>query len=137
MSNAQQNRAESQRNPWQATEIPEMDEDEYVRRVLDRYRQTPTTVGKVRPADRRLAVELYRSHVPIALIEGSFALAAVRRIFRDSKFPPLAPIRSLHYFLPLMDEIRSYPIDPEYIKIQQWKLNHLHEYADLLRDPLD
>ena len=95
--------------------------------MLEGYRQTRTTAGIVRAADRRLAIQLYRQGVPIALVEAAFALAAVRRIFRDSQRPPLQPIRSLHYFLPVIEEIYTNQIDPEYIKYQKWKLDHLEQ----------
>ncbi len=91
--------------------------DQYVRRLLDSYRHNPTTAGHVRRADRHLAQQLYEQEVPLDLVEAAFSLAAGRRIFRDLDVPPLAPVRSLHYFLPVIDEIRENPIIvPEYIR---------------------
>ncbi len=82
---------------------PDLDCQQYVQRVLNSYRQTPTTAGKVRPADRRLAIELFESGVPLSMVQAAFSLAASRRIFRDPEAAPLHPIRSLHYFLPVLD----------------------------------
>ena len=96
--------------------------EQYVQRLLDAYRQTPTTAGRVRPADRRLAVQLFERGVPLAMVQAAFSLAACRRTFREPDAAPLHPIRSLHYFLPVLDEIRSEPIDPEYIRYIEWKL---------------
>jgi hypothetical protein len=101
---------------------PDLGPEQYVQRLLDAYRQTPTTAGRVRPADRRLAVELFESRVPLSMVQAAFSLAAARRIFRDPQALPLSPIQSLHYFLPILDEIRSEPIDPWYIRYIEEKL---------------
>ena len=101
---------------------PDLGREHYVQRVLDTYCQTPTTAGRVRPADRRLAIELFQRGVPLSMVQAAFSLAAARRIFRDPEATPLSPIRSLHYFLPVLDEIRSEPIGPEYIRYLEWKL---------------
>lgn len=102
-----------------------LDQEQYVRRLLERYRQTPTVQGHVRRADRQLAGKLYQRGVPLALVEAALSLAAVRRIFRDPKMPALQPIRSLHYFMPVLDELLQDPPDPGYIQCLDWKLAHL------------
>ncbi len=101
---------------------PGLGREQYVQRVLDAYRQTPTTAGRVRPADRRLAVRLFYRGVPDSMVQAAFSLAAARRTFRDPEAGPLSPIRSLHYFLPVLDEIRCEPIGPDYIRYIEWKL---------------
>ncbi len=101
---------------------PDLGREQYVLLLLDAYRQTPTTAGKVRPADRRLAVQLFDRGVPLSMVQAAFSLAAARRIFRDPAAELLHPIRSLHYFLPVLDEIRSEPIGPDYIHYVEWKL---------------
>lgn len=100
----------------------DLEPEQYVQSLLDAYRQTPTTAGKVRPADRRLAVQLFEHGVPLSMIQAAFSLAASRRVFRDPEAAPLRPIRSLHYFLPVLDEIRCEPIGPDYIRYIEWKL---------------
>lgn len=106
---------------------PALERAIYVRHLLDSYRRTPTTAGRVRPEDRRLASQLYDRRVPLDAVKAAFYLAAARRIFRDFQAPPLAPIQSLHYFLPVLDEIRSRPLDPEYLEYLAWKVNHAEE----------
>ncbi len=101
---------------------PDLGHEQYVQSLLDAYRQTPTTAGRVRLADRRLAVQLFDRGVPLSMVQAAFSLAAFRRIFRDSEAAPLHPIRSLHSFLPVPDELRSEPIDPDYIRYIEWKL---------------
>ncbi len=102
---------------------PDLGREQYVQRVLDGYRRTPTSAGNIRPADRRLAVHLFHRGVPLSMVKAAFSLAAARRVYRHPEAPPLAPIRSLHYFLPVIDEIRSAPIDPGYIRFLEWKLH--------------
>jgi hypothetical protein len=111
-----------------------LDRTTYVRRVLDSYRRTPTTAGRVRPADRRLAGQLYDRRVPLDAIQAAFHLAAARRIFRDFHAPPLAPIQSLHYFLPVLDEIRHQPIDPEYLEYLAWKVDNADAELQRMRE---
>jgi hypothetical protein len=115
--------------PPQLSLIKERDEDQYVRTVLERYRTTPTTAGGVRRADRQLAVQLYHRGVPLTLVEAAFTLAATRRIFRPHDAPRLNPVRSLHYFLPIIDELLREPPDPEYIRCLEWRLQHLDHYG--------
>ena len=109
--------------------IDERDEDPYVRTVLERYRTTPTTAGYVRRADRQLAAQLYHRGIPLTLIEAAFTLAATRRLFRPHEAPPLNPVRSLHYFLPVIEELLREPPDPDYIRCLEWKLRHRDQYG--------
>ena len=101
---------------------PDLGAEQYVQQLLDAYRRTPTTAGRVRPADRHLAVQLFRRGVPLSMVLAAFSLAASRRLFRDPDAAPLHPIQSLHYFLPVLDEIRYEPIGPDYIRHIEWKL---------------
>ncbi len=82
---------------------------QYVQRLFQAYRNTPGTLGRIRPEDRQLADQLYRRGIPLSVLETAFALAAARRGFRPFDAPPLNPIRSLRYFLPVLDEILSRP----------------------------
>lgn len=93
---------------------PTLSCQEYVTRLLERYRQTPTTCGRIRREDRPLAKRLFLQRTPLCAVEAAFHLAAVRRIYREPN-PPLTPIRSLYYFLPVIEEILHTPIPPDYI----------------------
>lgn len=106
-----------------------MERHVYVKVVLDHYRRTPGTLGHARPEDRRLAAALYDRGVSFEQIDAALLLAAVRRTFRPKDAPPLNPIRSLSYLLPLLDEIRTNPPDPAYLRYLQWKLDQ-HAGAD-------
>lgn len=83
--------------------------DAYIRCVLDLYRSTPDAPGRARPADRQLATSLHQLAVPLDLVATALVLATARRRHRDPQAPPLRPIRSLHYFLPVIDELINDP----------------------------
>ena len=98
-------------------------QDDYVREILELYRTTPGTRGRIRPADRRLADDLYRREIPAELVRGALILAAARRKFRDPELGHLEPIGSLHYFLPVIQELQRQPLDHEYLEYVEAKLN--------------
>ena len=97
--------------------------DDYVRRLLHRYRRTPGTIGKTRAADRQLAASLYRRGVPLELVENALLMATARRAFRPTDAAPLAPVRSLHYYMSAVDELLANPVDPTYMRYITEKLH--------------
>jgi hypothetical protein len=102
-----------------------MDQRDYVRQLLEAYRATPGTCGVVRQPDRVLAIQLHERGVPIAAVENALALAAARRLMRPADAPPLATIRSLAYFLPVVEEVLSTKVDPRYYEHVRHKLQRL------------
>jgi len=80
------------------------DQEEYIRRVLEAYRQTPGTMGTVRRPDRTLAAQLFQRGVSLQVIENALVLAAARRLLRPAEALPLNTVRSLAYFLPVIEE---------------------------------
>ena len=92
-------------------------QEEYVRQVLEAYRKTPGTMGTVRRADRLLAAQLYQRGLSVKVIENALVLAATRRLIRPSEAPPLGTIRSLAYFLPVIEEVLASHVSPEYFRI--------------------
>jgi hypothetical protein len=97
-------------------------QEEYVRQVLEAYRQTPGTMGTVRRPDRMLAAQLYQRGVALSVIENALALAAVRRLIRPANTPPLGTVRSLAYFLPVIEEVLDLKIGPGYFQYLRQKL---------------
>jgi hypothetical protein len=89
----------------------------YVREVLRLYRATPTVVGHVRRADHLLARRLHDQRVPLYAIRNAFILGAARRVLHNAFSTPMPPVRSLHYFLPLLREVLDRP--PGYREIDQ------------------
>ena len=94
----------------------------YVEQILDLYRRTPGTRGLARPADRRLAASLRQRGVPLELVEAALLVATARRVLRPATAPPLAPIATLHYFLPVLEELLASPPDPAYLAYLQRRL---------------
>jgi hypothetical protein len=103
---------------------------DYVERLLRAYRQTPTTMGTVRPADRITAVELHARGVSLRVVENALILAASRRLMRAPGAPRLTPIRSLAYFLPVIDEVMEMRISPNYFVYLEHKLRQFTEVSD-------
>ena len=102
-----------------------MDDDgqkEYIRQVLEVYRKTPGATGTVRRADRLLAAQLYQRGLSVKVIENALVLAASRRLLRPADAPSLGPIRSLAYFLPLIEEVLELRVSPDYFQYLRHKL---------------
>jgi hypothetical protein len=90
--------------------------------VLEAYRKTPGTMGTVRRADRLLAAQLYQRGLSPKVIENALVLAATRRLIRPSEAPPLGTIRSLTYFLPVIEEVLASRVSPDYFDYLRYKL---------------
>jgi hypothetical protein len=100
-------------------------QEEYVRQVLEAYRKTPGTMGTVRRADRLLAAQLYQRGLSLKVIKNALVLAATRRLIRPSEAPPLGTIRSLAYFLPVIEEVLASQVSPEYFEYLRHKLTRI------------
>ncbi len=100
-------------------------QEEYMRRVLDAYRKTPGTMGTVRRPDRVLAAQLYQRGVSVTVIENAFVLGATRRLVRPADAPPLGTIRSLAYFLPVIEEVLGLFVSPDYFQYLRHKLERI------------
>jgi hypothetical protein len=99
--------------------------EDYVRRVLESYRNTPGTCGNLRRPDRLLALQLHQRGIPLNKIENALVLAAVRRMIRPADAPPLAIVRSLAYFLPVIDEVLEMEVGEDYFQYARLKLHRL------------
>jgi len=84
----------------------------YVRELLQAYVATPGVLGRVRRADRVLAARLYDQQVPLYAIKNALLVAAARRLRNNAFATPLPPIRSVHYFLPVLRELLERPPGP-------------------------
>jgi len=94
----------------------------FVQTVLQMYVALPETPTRPRPHDRKLAQELRERGIEIPIVEAALLLASVRRLARNSKAPKLSPVRSLHYFLPVIEEIRIAPLAADYLRYLREKL---------------
>ena len=100
-------------------------EEQYIRQVLVAYRKTPGTTGTVRRPDRMLAAQLYQRGVSAAVIENAFVLAATRRLVRPADAPPLGTIRSLAYFMTVIEEVLGSRVSPDYFQYLRYKLQRI------------
>ena len=102
-----------------------LSQEEYIRKVLEVYRKTPGTMGTVHRADRLLASQLYQRGLSVKVIENALVLAATRRLTRSADAPPLGAIRSLAYFLPVIEEVLELRVNPEYFEYLRHKLGRV------------
>ena len=93
-----------------------LDRHDYVRRLIAAYRRLPETLGRPRSADRQLAHHLHRRGVPLDTVAAALLLATARRAARPQDAAPLSPIRSLHYFLPIIEELLQHPPPDGYLE---------------------
>jgi hypothetical protein len=108
-----------------------IDKSQYVARVLYLYLRLAETPTKYSRIDQRLAGELYDKQIALGEVEGAMILATARRLLRSPDAPKLGPIRSLHYFLPLIEEIRSTPISEEYFRYLRHRLATLEQKGQI------
>jgi len=101
----------------------EIDQRDYVRQLLEAYRATPGTSGAVRRPDRLLAAQLHERRVPLEAVENAFVLAAARRTIRPADAAPLGTIRSLAYFLPVIEEVLQLKVSQKYFQHLRYRLH--------------
>lgn len=94
----------------------------YVRKLLELYRRVPGTTGQLRRSDRQLAGELHDRGVSLEMVHAAMILAVTRRTFRSDSAPALAPIATLHYLRPILDELIAQPPEPGYLDYLRYKL---------------
>ncbi len=93
-----------------------MTREEYLRKIIDSYLDSPDTPRKARRLDWAIATTLYQQGVPHAMVIHAIRLATLRRHRRDAKLESLEPIRSLAYFRPLIEHIQIEPHEPGYVE---------------------
>ena len=86
------------------------DLESYRQTLLDLYLCWPDTPCRVSRHNARLAQQLWERRIPLTTAETAFLLASVRRAARRPDAIPLGPIRSLHYFLPIIEEVLHTPL---------------------------
>jgi len=91
------------------------DLETYRQTLLDLYLRLPDTPRCVSRHDGRLVQQLWECRIPLTTVETAFLLASVRRAARRPAAIPLGPIRSLHYFLPVIEELLARPVPDSYL----------------------
>ncbi len=86
----------------------------YSSTVLALYFRLPDTPSRPCRADRQLVAQLHARSVELDLIESALLLASARRLCRSPNLTPLPPVRSLAYYLPVIDELLQHPLPRGY-----------------------
>lgn len=87
----------------------------YVHAVIRNYLRLPGTPLRESRRDRRLAADLHHRGIPLSAVWVAFVIAIARRTIRSDTQRKLEKIRTLHYFLPALDEALDTPLDPAYV----------------------
>ena len=98
------------------------DLETYRQTLIDLYLRLPDTPRRLSRFDLRLVRQLWERQVPLPIVEMAFWLASARRAARPANALPLAPIRSLHYFLPVIEELLVHPLPQAYLTYLRSKL---------------
>jgi hypothetical protein len=99
-----------------------MTEQVYIQAVRSLYLRLPNTHQRFSRSDRSLALSLYQRGFSLDLVRSALFLATARRLARNPLAPPLPPVRSLYYFLPVLEEIRLKPLPLGYLQYLESKV---------------
>ena len=88
----------------------------YVATLILLYVDLPDTPLRPTPQDHSTARKWHQLGVSLSLAEAALLLASLRRAARDRDLPPLAPIRSLAYFQPVVAELQQSPWSDGYLE---------------------
>jgi hypothetical protein len=59
--------------------------------------------------------QLWERQVPVPVVERAFLLASACRAARPANALPLGPIRSLHFLLPVIEELLAHPLPQAHV----------------------
>jgi len=99
-----------------------MTPQDYIRAVREIYIQMPNTSCRFSRSDRELAQAFYLRGIPIHIVRSALLLGTARRVCRNPATAPLPPVRSLHYFLPILDEILLQPLPNGHLQYLESKI---------------
>ena len=104
---------------------PKNSPDIYVLAVLGLYIELPDTPSRASPLDEAWARRFFQRDIPLDVVETALLLGSLRRRERSPNAPPLASIRSLAYFQPLIDELLQAPVSESYRAALRRKMQRL------------
>ena len=117
------------------TKIPEEDGNEYLSAVLKLYLDLPETPSRAGLHDRKSAVALHARGIKLVTVESALLLASLRRLGRPPNMPPLSPIHSLAYFLPVIQELLDTPVSDDYRDYLRMKVRLLDNRRPVTKRP--
>ena len=97
----------------------------YLAAVTTLYLELPETPMRASLADQALVRRLYKEGISLETVESALLLGSLRRLIRPQDAPPLSPIRSLAYFLPIIDELTANPSPGNYLDYLRLKLQQV------------
>ena len=100
-------------------------EASYVASVVTLYLEMPDTPMRVSASDQWLARHFHQNSVSLETIETALLLGSLRRLIRPTDAPRLAPIRSLAYFRPVIEELQENPAPENYREYLRLKLRQV------------
>ena len=118
------------------TASKQTDDHSYVANVLAMYTALHETPDQPRPADRRLAEHWHIRGIALQTVESALLLGQLRRLGRPADYPKLQPIRSLYYFVPVIEEVLASPLEPDYVSYIRMTLKRLESRVLRLQSPI-
>jgi len=91
------------------------DLEAYRQTLIDLYLCLPDTPRRLSRFDLRLVRQLWERQIPLTTVETAFLLASSRRAARRPDAMRLGPIRSMHYFLPVIEELLAHTVPDSYL----------------------
>jgi hypothetical protein len=110
---------------------PDPDSAIYIAVVLALYVDLPDTPLRTSIQDQWQARRLYERGVRLHTVESAMLLASLRRLMRPTDVPPLPPIRSFAYFLPVIDELLVHPVPEGYSAYLRLKLQRMARLVEM------
>jgi len=103
----------------------------YVNAVVSNYVRLPGTPMRASRGDRHFAGVLYEQRVPLRVVYAGFVLAIARREIRSPSSSRLPAIRTLRFFLGVIEEILQTQPNHAYIDYLAAKIKPLVAEKDL------
>lgn len=111
----------------QPTQARSQSETEYVDCIKRWFLAHPIVRASFGAADRELAGDLYRRGTPLKQVERALLLGLARKYTSWLNTQNAAPITSLHYFLPLIEEVGQTQVSDSYWSYLEMRLR---DYRD-------
>ncbi len=109
----------------QLSEAPLYEQTRYIKQIRRIFLSRACVQATFRAADEKLAMELYRRHVPLEQIERAYLLGCARKYVALLNHPGAALISSLHYFTTLLREVEELKVSPDYWSYLSHKVDQL------------